>query len=635
MPGEGRGEGTVATQSIGPGSVLGGRYRLEAPLAAEVRAPDGSPALGRTSSTSPMPVFWLATDTVLTRPVALHIVPDADPRAAAMMGAARASAAVTDPHLLRVLDCDESDGVAWVVNEWADGTTLASVLHAGPLAPDRAARLTREVAEALASAHRSGVAHGRLRPEAVLLTEAGTVRLIGFAVDAALAHAAGPDPSSASGHTDPFGYQVADALQADVIDLAALLYAGLTGRWAGVAPSSLPLAPADARGPLRPRQVRAGVPRMLDLLCERVLRREAHEHAMPVETAHEILAALTNEVGDQATGVLAPEETAAGLSAPPSASHGAGDHAAPTPSINQPPAPTQAAASTGAEPTVVLPAGGPTTTAVPTAATVTDDPDATQAALPSADFVDSPERPLFAATDRRPPDRMRGSSAWLYGEAATTGTLDPVVDRPVGRRRRAGGARRIAAVSAVVLVVVAMVVAFEIGREGGGDTGRHPAAGPTTKAAADAPLKAVAVDDFDPEGHPSTENPDEVPRATDGNPGTGWTTLTYTRPDLGGLKSGVGLRVDLGRDRTVDSVDLLLKGSPTDLALYAAPRGESTAPRALDGLRRVARVRGAGRKVTLRPSAPVKTRYLIVWLTSLPPVGGGYRGEIDELTVRG
>lgn len=632
MPGEGRGEGTVAGQPIGPGAVLGGRYRLEAPLSTDERAPEGPPTPG---SGGPAPVFWLATDTVLTRPVALHVVPADDPRAAAMVDAARASAAVTDPHLLRVLDCDERDGVAWVVNEWADGTTLASVLEAGPLAAERAARLTREVAEALASAHGVGIAHGRLRPEAVLLTEAGTVRLIGFAVDAALERAAaGLDParpSAAAHEPDPFGYEVGDPVQGDVIDLAALLYAGLTGRWAGVVPSRLPLAPADARGPLRPRQVRAGVPRMLDLLCERVLRREAHEHALPVETAHEILAALTDQVGDQATGVLSPEEVT-GVTGVPVSSNGDAHHGA--------------APGVSTEPTIALPASS---SAPSRAATTTQDPDATQAALPVADLVDSPERPLFASTERRTSDRSRGSSAWLYGDAAATGTLDPVLDpafdpdpglgprldAPARRRRTPVGVRRVAALSAVLLLAVAMVVAFEMGRNGGKDTARRPPPGPATKAAPHTPLKLAAVKDFDPQGHPSTENPAEVPRATDGDPGTGWTTLTYTRPNLGGLKSGVGLRLDLGRDRSVGSVDLLLRGSPTDVALYAAPAGESTAPADISGLRRVAQARGAGRAVTLRPSSPVTTRYLVVWLTSLPPVGGGYRGEIDELTVRG
>ena len=46
--------------------------------------------------------------------------------------------------------------------------------------------MVKEVAEAIATAHRNGVAHGRLLPEKVMITEAGSVKLIGFVVDAVL-----------------------------------------------------------------------------------------------------------------------------------------------------------------------------------------------------------------------------------------------------------------------------------------------------------------------------------------------------------------------------------------------------------------------------------------------------------------
>lgn len=274
------------------------------------------------------------------------------------------------------------------------------------------------------------------------------------------------------------------------------------------------------------------------------------------------------------------------------------------------------------------------------------DPDATQAtaapvpaeraAPPLPPYQDSAERPLFAESDRRPPDVARGSSAWLYGDAAT-GTLDPVLDGAGPRRRAAGGWTwgRVAAVAAVLVVLAAMVTAFELGR---GDRRVARAAAPETPSSSarpSAPIKPVAVSDFDPDGNPSSENPDEVPLATDGDPSTGWTTLTYTRAALGGLKPGVGLLVDLGADRSVRAVDLRLGGRPTDLTLYAAPAGASAAPEQVQGLRSVDRVKGAGGSVTLRPQNALRTRYLVVWLTSLPPVGGGYRGEIDELTVRG
>jgi len=81
----------------------------------------------------------------------------------------------------------------------------------------------------------------------------GSVRLIGFAVDAAL-------------HGLPAG-----RVATDIADLVGLLYAAMTGKWAGVSRSAVPSAPSTHGHVLRPRQVRAGIPRDLDAVCEYVL----------------------------------------------------------------------------------------------------------------------------------------------------------------------------------------------------------------------------------------------------------------------------------------------------------------------------------------------------------------------------
>ncbi len=235
------------TSSMIPGAVLGGRYRLD-DLLDDI---DGAR-------------FWRATDTVLARSVAVHALDESDPRVDAMLEGARVSATVTDPHLLRVLDADLRDGMAWVINEWGTGHSLDEMISGGRvLPPDRAAWLVREVAAAIDVAHRQGIAHGRLVPENVMVTESGTVRLIGFAIDARLR---GDDLRNGN-------YPEADDVTSDLFDLVGLLYAGLVGRWPGASTSAVPAAPRDGRGPLRPRQVRAGVPRPLDAICDRVLTR--------------------------------------------------------------------------------------------------------------------------------------------------------------------------------------------------------------------------------------------------------------------------------------------------------------------------------------------------------------------------
>ncbi len=253
--------------SMQAGDVLAGRYRLDDLLAES----DG----GR---------FWRAHDQVLHRAVAVHLLPGDDERAPALLEAARRSGPVVNRRLLRVLDAEVADGRCYVVNEWGQGDSLDNLLtREGPLAPRRAAWLVGEVADSMAEAHDAGLAHGCLTPENVLVDQHGQVRIIGFGVEAALRGL-------------PAG-----RISVDEIDLAGLLYCALTGKWAGVSESGVPAAPEVHGDVLRPRRVRAGIPRMLDALCDQVLNPEhAPGEAGSDYTARRIRDLLHDYVGDVA-----------------------------------------------------------------------------------------------------------------------------------------------------------------------------------------------------------------------------------------------------------------------------------------------------------------------------------------------
>ena len=337
----------MATRTMTPGMLLNGRYRLDVLLSETGNAK-----------------FWRGTDTVLGRDVAINAVPTSEEVSPRLMAAARDSATVHDPRLLRVLDCDDRGDVAWVVNEWGSGVSLDILLQRGPLDPTRAAWLALETAQTIETAHAAGVCHGRLTPEAVLVTHAGAVKIIGFAVSASI-EGGGATKNGPYGHLEPN--------EADVIDLASVLYAALTGKWPGASPSAVPAAPTDQRGPLRPRQVRHGVPRMLDTLCDRVLRQGAHEHAVPVGSAVEIVAALTDFLGSSVTG------------APIDVTH---MHEEPVPAPMPPTFASRFSSSVDPDATQA------------SAAVFDDNVEHEEPELPP--FEDSAERPLFASTPRRP-----------------------------------------------------------------------------------------------------------------------------------------------------------------------------------------------------------------------------------------
>ena len=130
--------------------------------------------------------------------------------------------------------------------------------------------------------------------------------------------------------------------------------------------------------------------------------------------------------------------------------------------------------------------------------------------------------------------------------------------------------------------------------------------------------------------------------AYDGDASTAWSTSTYFGySTLGNLKDGVGLLIDLGKAQEVSRTDLTLRGGPTSLSVYAAP-GASSAPTTVDDLTALGGTRTDAAQpdeivqASVAADAPVGTRWLVVWLTDLPPDGAGdFKGSIAELAVVG
>ncbi|MET7286762.1 protein kinase family protein [Streptomyces sp. NPDC005573] len=222
---------------------------------------------------------WRAVDEKLRRAVGVHILPADHPRARSVLAAARSSALLGDPRFVQVLDAVEENDVVYVVHEWLpDATELTALLAAGPLEPHDAYQMVSQIASAMAAAHREGLAHLRLNPNAVLRTSTGQWRIRGLAVNAALRGATSDTPQ-----------------RADTEAIGALLYAALTQRWPyendAYGLSGLP----KTIGLIAPDQVRAGVHRGLSELAMRALVNDgatASRHESACTTPEELVKAI-------------------------------------------------------------------------------------------------------------------------------------------------------------------------------------------------------------------------------------------------------------------------------------------------------------------------------------------------------
>src|SRR5262245_16452353 len=149
---------------------------------------------------------YRAHDSRLDRHVALKVLPeaftsDAD-RLLRFTREAQLLAALNHPNIAAIYGIEESSasstgGIRALVLELVEGVTLAERLATGPIAPDEALAIARQIALALDAAHERGIVHRDLKPANVKLTPEGVVKVLDFGLAKAL------DPSAAAPPLDP------------------------------------------------------------------------------------------------------------------------------------------------------------------------------------------------------------------------------------------------------------------------------------------------------------------------------------------------------------------------------------------------------------------------------------------------
>jgi eukaryotic-like serine/threonine-protein kinase len=144
-----------------------------------------------------MATVYLARDERHRRDVALKVVhPELTSVVGESLGARRfqreieIAAQLNHPHILPLYDSGAASGHLYYIMPFVDGESLrARLARGGPLAINDAVRLLRDLARALAHAHRHGVVHRDIKPENILLNRDGDALVADFGVAKALAAA--------------------------------------------------------------------------------------------------------------------------------------------------------------------------------------------------------------------------------------------------------------------------------------------------------------------------------------------------------------------------------------------------------------------------------------------------------------
>lgn len=545
-------------QLMQPGDLLSTRFRLEELL--EVRGGIET---------------WRSHDLVLSRDVVAHVLPASSPHVHDLLQAARKGAVATDSRFLRVLDAvsltEDPRGLGgYVVCEFARGHSLMELLQRGPLSTLEAAWIIRELADALTSLHGQGLFHEQLNPDNVIITKLGSVKLVGFGVEA--------------GFHPQASVRWSDREAADVRGLASLLYAMLVCHWPGGAAWGLPAAPIIAGETAPPHQVATGVSPALDRICSATLTERGAAADRRITTAAQLAAALAS--------VLGTADASADLEARVRQAEQA--------ALGRGPAPQQRSAVSPARvspPTQVQPRVHPTAPPAPEPASSTVNDEEDEIPVKRTPYAG---RPLLWAV--------------LIGAVAT-------------------------------LVISLLIVALN-----GANSGNTPPTAPGSNGApsttdganpaAGSVVPVVQATDFDPvaDNGSGNENPEDVAKATDGDPATGWPTMRYRgSAKMGGEKPGVGLVLDLGEAVPIGSVDVTFADPGTTVQLRVPKQAEAQeAPMTRESdWRTVAETTDESGQVTLTPGEATTSRYVLVYVTQLPEVEQGrYLTTIHEIVVK-
>ncbi len=203
------------------GRILGGRYEIVGPL-----------------SEGGMALVFRGRRTDDGRPVAIKILRDQYAHNAEFVARfereAQAVAQLSHPRMVQIFDHGRDGDVHFIVMEFVEGEDLKTHLRrTGPLPEPEARRIAAQVCDVLEYAHGMGIVHRDIKPQNILLTQDGQIKVTDFGIARALASTTITETGTVLGSVQYLSPEQARGLgvgrSADLYSLGVVLYEAVTG----------------------------------------------------------------------------------------------------------------------------------------------------------------------------------------------------------------------------------------------------------------------------------------------------------------------------------------------------------------------------------------------------------------------
>ncbi|MCF6410518.1 Stk1 family PASTA domain-containing Ser/Thr kinase [Pseudalkalibacillus salsuginis] len=236
---------------------------------------------------------------------------------------AESATSLNHPNVVNIVDVGEEEQIYFIVMEYVKGKTLKQIIREnGPLSPERAVEIMKQISSAIAHAHEHHIVHRDIKPHNILIDENGNAKVTDFGIALAATSATITHTHSVLGSVHYFSPEQARGgianNKSDIYSLGVVFYEMVTGRlpFSGESAVSVALKHLQEKFP-EPKLINPDIPQSIENIILKAMAKNPNERFENVQALEEDLRTVLDpdridepkhsfDEDEEATKVLTP-----------------------------------------------------------------------------------------------------------------------------------------------------------------------------------------------------------------------------------------------------------------------------------------------------------------------------------------